>query len=69
MNALINSHAPLKILNKKKKKVKKHGLQEVSKIKFIRKTDSLKNMLNVTTTITKMLYIMNMKHVETICQL
>ena len=35
MNALINSHVPLKKL------YKKHRLQEVSKIQFIRKTHSL----------------------------
>ena len=51
MNAPINSHAQLKKLNKKKKKsfTKNHGLQEFPKFQFIRKIDSLKSVLNVTT--------------------
>ena len=51
MNVPINSHAQLKKLNKKKKKsfTKNHGLQEFPKFQFIRKIDSLKSVLNVTT--------------------
>ena len=77
MNALINSHAPLKKQsNKKSKKVtknsnsfnKNHRLQEVSKIQFIIKIYSLKNILNATTPKIKMLYIMSLKFIETISQ-
>ena len=83
MNALINSHAPLKKQsnNKAKKQQKKqksnkkqqqfnknHRLQEVSKIQFIIKIYSLKNILNATTPKIKMLYIMSLKFIETILQ-
>ena len=70
MNDLINSHAPIKKLNKNKESFKKtHGLQEVSKIQFIRKIDSLKNILNVATKTIKMLYITSIKLIETSYQL
>lgn len=49
MNVPINSHAQLKNLNKKKSFTKNHGLQDFPKFQFIRKTDSLKIVLNVTT--------------------
>ena len=70
MNDLINSHAPIKKLNKNKESFKKpHRLQEVSKIQFIRKIDSLKNVLNVATKTIKMLYITSIKLIETSYQL
>ena len=48
---------------------KNHRLQEVSKIQFIRKIDSLKNILNVTTKTIKMPYIRSIKPIETSYQL
>ena len=48
---------------------KNHRLQEVSKIQFIRKIDSLKNILNVTTKTIKMSYIRSIKPIETSYQL
>lgn len=48
---------------------KNHRLQEVSKIQFIRKIDSLKNILNATTKTIKILYITSIKPIETSYQL
>ena len=69
MNTLINSHAPLKKLNKKQRNFNKnHGLLKEFKMQLKRKIGSLKSTSNVVMLI-KIFFIKNIKHIETAYQL
>ena len=68
VNTLMNSHAPLKNLNKKQRnfQFKNFGLQKKSKIQLKRKIGSLKSWKS---TLNVMIYIKNTKHIEKAYQL
>ena len=65
MNTLINSHAPLKKLNKNNESFNKnHELLKEFKMQLKRKIGSLKSTLNVVI-IMEIFFIKNINHIET----